>query len=496
MCGILIMGWVMLSVISVHAQETGEVTPQVFQPKIVSESSVGLEKNIIFKADVSSLPEGASVRSYLWEFGNGQFSSQEEVAHIFKAPGSYNVRLKVSWLPQGGTIMENAEFTKEVFVFERSLFLLTDLSRSRERIDSLRQSAQDQGVYLHLVQADADLRFTGQILKKIEQDLPAINDSEAVMIWSDQVEFFSLLNTFSGRISLQGKDFVVISDGNLSLLRNILNGTFRVLQPERILLTRREAVDEFFTTKEQDVLEVIRNRGYDYDLIDASTYEEVDIFSLGSYAIGYLQGKGVEDSVILLILFLPVVVTFVTFLRLVIGLSTVGGRLPVIFTYAFLVLGWYWGAAVVVVLALISYIFRRYFFKSHLLYTAKVGILTSFLGLVLLFLLGVVFYFDGARVDFSSALMLVMLASMIDRVGGVEGERGPFSLFMVFGETLLISSICFLFISWEWLQVLLLSHPEVMVLFLVANVFMGRFTGLRLMEYFRFREVLKYTEEE
>jgi len=482
--------------LGVNSASSQEEIPPLFQPQIVSESSVEVGKNIIFKPDTSSLPEGAVIRSYLWEFGNGQFSSQEEVAHVFKTPGSYNVRLKISWLPEGVNVQESSEFTKEVFVFERAIFLLTDLTKSPERIEALRQSAQDQGVYLHMIQADAGLRSTNEIVKRIEQELQGIIESQSVVVWSDQVEFFSLLNHFSDRLAFQEKDLVVISDGNISLLKNILNATYSVLQPKRIIITRREALDEFFTTKDQDVLEVIRNRGYDYDVIDATSYQSIDLFSVGSYAMGYLKQQGVEDSVLLLILFLPVIVTLVTFLRLVIGLSTVGARLPIIFTYSFLVLGWWWGGAIIVILALISYIFRLYFFKSHLLYTAKVGILTSILGLVLLFLLGAVLYFDGMQFDFSSALMIVILASMIDRVGGAEGERGIWSLFVVFLETLLISSVCFFFISWEWLQILLLSHPEVIILFIGANVFMGRFTGLRLMEYFRFREVLKYTEEE
>lgn len=479
----------------VMAQQVEE-EQKVFQPMIQSDSSVEVGKNIIFRSNVTSLPAGSSVRGYLWEFGNGQFSSQEEVAHIFQQPGSYNVKLKVTWLPEQGRAPEVAELTKEIFVYERALFLITDLALSNERVHSLRQRAEDQGVYLHLIQAETNFRLNANLVKILEQSLQEIQASPTLIVWSDSTELLSLLNTFSGRINLSGKEIVLLSEGNIGLLRNILLGTYQILQPERIIITRREALDEFFTTKDGDVLEVIRNRGYDFDVIDASIAGEFNLFSLPSYGMSYLQEKGMEDSVILLVLFLPVVVTVVTFLRLVIGLSTVGARLPIVFTYTFLVLGWWWGAFVVVVLAFISSFFRFFLFRSHLLYTAKVGILTSFLGLVLLLLLGGMLYFNGAHFDFSSVLIMVILAAMIDRVGGVEGERGWWSLIRIFIESLFISSLAFLLISWEWLQVLLLAHPEVIILFILANVFMGRFTGLRLIEYFRFREVLKYTEEE
>jgi hypothetical protein len=469
----------------------------IFQPTIQSVNSVELGKNIIFRADVSSLPEEGQIRSFLWEFGNGQFNSQEEVAHIFNSSGRYNVRLKVTWLPPGATNTEVAEITKEIFVFERALFLLTETTqRNNDRIQSLQQRAEDQGVYLHSVQLEPNGRFRADDLKKIEQSLPEIQSSQAIIVWSDSVELFSFLNSFSNRVQLQDKDFVVISEGNIGLLKNILLGTFQVLSPKRIILTRREALDEFFTTKDGDVLEVIRNRGYDFDVLDQAAVDDFNFFSLPSYGMSYLQERGVEDSVLLMILFLPVVVTLVTFLRLVIGLSTLGGRLPIIFTYTFLVLGWWLGFVSILILAFISTVFRIFFFKSHLLYTAKVGILTSTLGLVLLFLLAGILHFNGGHFDFPSALILVLLASMIDRVGGVEGESGYWPLVRVFVETLLISSLGFLLISWEWMQILLLSHPELILLFIIANIVMGRFTGLRLMEYFRFREVLKFTEEE
>jgi len=169
--------------------------------------------------------------------------------------------------------------------------------------------------------------------------------------------------------------------------------------------------------------------------------------------------------------------------------------MPIIFSYTFLVLGVKVGVLSIVLLALISYIFRRLLFRSHLLYTAKVGVLTSILGVALLFLIGGVTYLDWGVFDFTNVLMLILLATMIDRVASVEGEKGWWSVLRVFIETLGIAVASFGVVSWDSLQVLILSHPEILILFVVANIFMGRFTGLRLMEYFRFREVLRYSEE-
>ncbi len=467
-----------------------------FQAQIKGADSVKVGKNIILSPDLKTLAETATVEEYLWDFGDGQFSSKDEVVHIYRQPGRYNVKLRVTWTPAEGEIREVSEVIKEIFVFERSLFLMTDLRQTQDRIEALETRAADQNVYLDHIRADVNLRLKGRFLQLIESSIDSIQNSDTIIIWSDQVELLSILNSFSQRIEFQQKNLVVITDGNIGLVKNILSGVFSILEPQRIVITRREAIDEFFTTtEEQDVVSVIRDRGYDLDVINMQSNEEFNLFALPTYGISYLQEHSVEDSVILAVLFLPVIVTVVTFMRLVIGFASLGSRMPIVFSYTFLVLGVKVGVVSIVLLALISYLFRRILFRSHLLYTAKVGVLTSILGVALLFLIGGVTYLEWGVFDFTNVLMLILLATMVDRVASIEGDKGWWSTFRVFIETLLIAGGSFAVVSWDSLQVLILSHPEILVLFVAANVFMGRFTGLRLMEYFRFREVLRYSEE-
>jgi len=475
-----------------------EMVEAVQGPEIAieAEESLEVEKNMIFRANTSGLPEGATVREYLWDFDDGQFSSREEVVHLYREPGRYTVKLSVTWQPEGLGSWETSEYMKEIFVFERSLVLITDLQQTPERIEALQKRAEDQNVYLKAIRSEVNFRLKTRFLRLIDEEIETIESSDSIIIWSDQVELLTILNSTLGRLDFSQKDLVVITDGNIGLIHNILTGVYSVLAPERIVITRREAIDEFFTTGDgQDVVEVIRERGYDFDLIDEETISEFNLFALPSYGISYLQERGVEDSVILAVLFLPVIVTIVTFMRLVIGMSSISVRMPIVFAYTFLVLGLKLGAAVIVLLSIISYIFRRVLFRSHLLYAAKVGVLTSFLGLVLLLVIGAVVYFNLGVFDFANVLMLILLATMVDRVAGVEGERGWWSVIRVFLETIIIAAMGYGVVSWDSLQVLLLSHPEVLLFFIVANIFMGRFTGLRLLEYFRFREVLRYTEE-
>jgi hypothetical protein len=41
-----------------------------------------------------------------------------------------------------------------------------------------------------------------------------------------------------------------------------------------------------------------------------------------------------------------------------------------------------------------------------------------------------------------------------------------------------------------------LAYPETILVTFPVNLFLGRWTGLRVVEYFRFREVFKHLQEE
>jgi hypothetical protein len=50
-------------------------------------------------------------------------------------------------------------------------------------------------------------------------------------------------------------------------------------------------------------------------------------------------------------------------------------------------------------------------------------------------------------------------------------------------------------VQWEVLTSLILAYPEIIILTLFANIYLGRWTGLRLSEMVRFQEIFKYLEE-
>ncbi|KKQ57906.1 MAG: hypothetical protein US78_C0030G0001, partial [Parcubacteria group bacterium GW2011_GWD1_38_16] len=58
-------------------------------------------------------------------------------------------------------------------------------------------------------------------------------------------------------------------------------------------------------------------------------------------------------------------------------------------------------------------------------------------------------------------------------------------------ETLFISVIGYYIASWPQLIRMILHYPWISLLTIPINIFLGKWTGLRLSEYFRFRQIIK-----
>ena len=81
-------------------------------------------------------------------------------------------------------------------------------------------------------------------------------------------------------------------------------------------------------------------------------------------------------------------------------------------------------------------------------------------------------------------LVMSMVSEKFLSAQSVEGFR---SAMLVTGETIVISLIAYALVNWGWVESSILALPELVLLPILAIVWLGRFTGLRLSEYFKFR---------
>jgi hypothetical protein len=113
----------------------------------------------------------------------------------------------------------------------------------------------------------------------------------------------------------------------------------------------------------------------------------------------------------------------------------------------------------------------------------------------LLILLGI-----GASLDITfgrdTIFILLIMSTLAESFLTLKAEEGFIGATIGIGETILAALICVFIVSRPFLQSFLLAYPEVILLTIVVDAGLGKWTGLRIVEYFRFKEVLSHLQEE
>ena len=208
--------------------------------------------------------------------------------------------------------------------------------------------------------------------------------------------------------------------------------------------------------------------------------------------INFFIAEGIPFETVILILMLPIIATFIAFLRQVVGIKAFGIYTPLIITFAFLATnGIKYGIAIFLVVILSGRLMRFILKPLRLLYLPRVAIMLSLVALVVLFMLTLGGNFRRTGLASVSIFPILIMITLVEKFVAVQIEKGNKTAIILTLETLLISVIGFYIASWRELIIILSTWPWIVLMTIPVNFFLGKWTGLRLSEYLRFREILK-----
>lgn len=199
------------------------------------------------------------------------------------------------------------------------------------------------------------------------------------------------------------------------------------------------------------------------------------------------------ESVKFLLLF-PLVVTLVAFFRQIVGVKAFGIYTPSIVTFAFLAFdpgGLKYGVAIFIAIILIGLLSRLALRKLRILYLPRIAITLTIIALVILLILSVGGSLHRTGLASVSVFPLLIMIALVEKFVATQIEKGDRAAILLATETLFISLIGYFLARSEWLATLLLSAPWIVLFTIPVNIFLGRWTGLRLSEYIRFSKLLK-----
>ncbi|MDQ1283843.1 MAG: transglut protein [Patescibacteria group bacterium] len=208
--------------------------------------------------------------------------------------------------------------------------------------------------------------------------------------------------------------------------------------------------------------------------------------------INFFLREGVPLETVILILMLPIIATFIAFLRQVVGIKAFGIYTPLIVTFAFLATnGIKYGIAIFAAVILAGMVMRFVLRPFRLLYLPRVAIMLT---AVAILILGVLVLGGGMRrtgLASVSIFPILIMITIVEKFITVQIEKGNKMAIILALETLGISIVGYFIASSEFLIRFLASYPWAILATIPINIILGKWTGLRLTEYWRFKEVIK-----
>jgi transglutaminase-like putative cysteine protease len=214
-----------------------------------------------------------------------------------------------------------------------------------------------------------------------------------------------------------------------------------------------------------------------------------DLVNLARLSIGM-------QHTLTVILLLPVAALVTAFFRNVIGIQTFGTFTPGLLALSFVYADWRTGLFVLVVILVLGLASRRLLDRLRLLLVPRLSLLLTLvvmlmvLAVSLLDLLGLT---PSAR---AVLLPMVILTMMIERFHMTADQDGMRNALQTLAGTFAVGAACLGVMLWGPLGWWLLRFPETHLLTAALLIMLGRYTGYRLTELWRFRALMRHAPPE
>ena len=189
-----------------------------------------------------------------------------------------------------------------------------------------------------------------------------------------------------------------------------------------------------------------------------------------------------------ILLLVPLGALAMCVLRNIAGLRTFGMFMPVLIALAFTGTGLAWGTLFLLLIISFALLSRLWIQRLYLLLAARIAFI-----LTCVILLMVALFLIGARLDMPTggvgAFPFVIMTMIVERISVGLEEEGLANTLRRLSATLAFIYVTYGVIHAQGLQTLFLIYPELLLIILGLLVAVGRYTGYRLTELIRFREL-------
>lgn len=227
--------------------------------------------------------------------------------------------------------------------------------------------------------------------------------------------------------------------------------------------------------------------------LDAVAIAETQAAQQGTSAVDFsLYSLPIQtQAVYSVLLMIPIGALIMVLMRNVVGIDAFGTFMPVLIALAFRETKLFWGLILFTLLITLGLTIRFLLDRLRLLLVPRLSAVLIVVVILMLFI-SMTSHRMGMEMGLSVALFpMVIIAMTIERMSVVWEERGAADAIRAGLGSLLVAIAAYIFMGMPWLEHLIFTFPELLLVILALVMLAGRYTGYRLTELRRFKELAK-----
>ncbi len=218
-------------------------------------------------------------------------------------------------------------------------------------------------------------------------------------------------------------------------------------------------------------------------------FDRVGLSNSNIGKISILQLPVQIQSVYEVLLLVPLGILVIVFLRNFVGFSSFGTFAPVLIALAFRETELLKGILLFILIVSLGLFFRFYLERLRLLLVPRLAAVVTIV-VLLMTTISIISYQLGAETGLSISLFpMVIISMVIERMSIVWEERGALTSIREGFGSLMMAALAFMVMSLDVLAYWVTVFPEINLIVLGIIVASGRYTGFRMTELIRFRQL-------
>lgn len=201
------------------------------------------------------------------------------------------------------------------------------------------------------------------------------------------------------------------------------------------------------------------------------------------------------QDMIKVLLLIPVGALLISFFRTVVGVPTFGTFTPILLSLAFRQVSLQLGLISLFTVIFIGWLLRKLLDQMKILVIPRLAIILTMVVICVLTIMIVGYHLNERQIVYISLFPMVIMTWIVERFSVLEIEDGTKTAFKGVLGTVVISVITHWVFGLKTVKTYLFAFPEILFIVMALLLLLGRYTGIRVSELWRFRELLQKQKE-